>query len=501
MGDNNYIEKYMEIKTLIVGYKPLIENGEKHKSSEIRADNYFKEFLKKFDLGELHFCGFTGYKEIIDQLNPILCIVFGENYAEEISGYKKGIILYVTYSPSEIFWRKKEQEGRIKEQEATFKEIESLLKKIKDEGHKEEDVRKFASMDYKDWYEMIKQSFLSEKPDLISKAWNLLTNNEGPSMFKWMKVNFLLDCWNASDGKGKEEFLTMAMEQHIENGSAREINIFTEADGIKYRQYMFTYPDGSDSNYIRRIPIANDMEKSEYESLLYKYETPTGVQMMMEAGQVKELWEKHKSGYNRPTRMKKLLLTSDGFVNPRIGKRFIELIGKDPKNIRVLFIPTAAQGEVEMSYVHESEKELVNLGIPKESIVWANDLKSAHTEYCDAIYVCGGNTFYLMDEIRKTGFDKKIIDFINSGKVYVGVSAGSIIMCPDISISAPFDPNNVGLKDMAGLNITDKVITPHYQRKEKEMIDNWEKSHSYEVVRLNDGEAMEVSDNGGNIIQ
>lgn len=45
--------------------------------------------------------------------------------------------------------------------------------------------------------------------------------------------------------------------------------------------------------------------------------------------------------------MKKLLLTSDGLVNPKIGQQFLELIGKDPKEIRVLFIPTAAEYKFE----------------------------------------------------------------------------------------------------------------------------------------------------------
>jgi len=190
--------------------------------------------------------------------------------------------------------------------------------------------------------------------------------------------------------------------------------------------------------------------------------------------------------------MKKLLLTSDGFVNPKIRQRFLELVGKNPKDIKVLFIPTASRGEHEMSYVYESEKELIETGIPKENTVWAQSLKNIKTADYDAMYVCGGNTFYLMNEIKKTGFDKKIIDFINSGKVYVGVSAGSIIMCPDVSISESFDQNDVNIQDTVGLNMISKVITPHYQRKEKEIIDNWEKSHNYEVIRLNDGQGVEV---------
>jgi dipeptidase E len=198
--------------------------------------------------------------------------------------------------------------------------------------------------------------------------------------------------------------------------------------------------------------------------------------------------------------MKKLLLTSDSFANPGIGKRFLELVGKDPAQIIVLFIATASRTEEEILYVRKSEEELMGLGILKPHIVWASDLKDFSVDGYDAIYVCGGNTFHLLHEIRRTGFDKKIIDFINNGGVYVGVSAGSIIMGPDISIAAPFDENDVGLEDFSGLNIIKSAIAPHYQRKERAIIDAWEHSHAYKVLRLNDGQAVDASTNLEKII-
>jgi peptidase E len=84
--------------------------------------------------------------------------------------------------------------------------------------------------------------------------------------------------------------------------------------------------------------------------------------------------------------------------------------------------------------------------------------------------------------------------------LYVGVSAGTIIACPDASIAAPFDDNRVGLKDMSALNVIDKVITPHYQHKEKAIIDKWEKDNSYTVIRLNDGQAVVVINNNIQVI-
>lgn len=191
--------------------------------------------------------------------------------------------------------------------------------------------------------------------------------------------------------------------------------------------------------------------------------------------------------------MKKLLLTSDGFANSKIGKRFLELIGKNPKDIKVIFIPTASETEEEVSYVYKSEKELTDLDIPKENIFWLNMKNiplAGEIQSYDVMYVCGGNTFHLLNEIRNTGFDKKIIEFINSDKIYVGVSAGSIIMGPSITTSS--DKNKVGLKDINGFNFFSKAIVPHYQRKEKSIIDELEKKNQWKIIRLNDGQAVEV---------
>ncbi len=185
--------------------------------------------------------------------------------------------------------------------------------------------------------------------------------------------------------------------------------------------------------------------------------------------------------------MRKLLLTSAGFDNPKLGEKFLELIGKDPKEIKVLFIPIAARTDEEKHYTNESKKELLDLGI-KDIIEY--NLEGDIPKEFDAIYVCGGNTFYLLHKIRETGFDKKLIGFIDQGKVYVGVSAGSIIMGPLIGIAAPFDQNEIGLKDLTGLNLIDSVITPHYTLEEKEIIDKFEGEHK--IIRLTDQQAVLV---------
>jgi dipeptidase E len=213
--------------------------------------------------------------------------------------------------------------------------------------------------------------------------------------------------------------------------------------------------------------------------------------------------------------MKKLLLTSTGFTNSKIGKCFLEMVNMKPVDIKVLFIPTASRTEHEMFYVRESEKELIDMGIPKANIVWLDiNATSAVGDLAkyNVVYVCGGNTFYLAYHMKRIGFDKKIVEMVNHGCVYVGVSAGSVLAGPDISIAGPWDENDVGkdgpwdnndveLRDMRGLNLTDKVATPHYKDEEEKIIEEFVTKLPYKIVRITDNQAFKEVDGVNEIIE
>ena len=83
---------------------------------------------------------------------------------------------------------------------------------------------------------------------------------------------------------------------------------------------------------------------------------------------------------------------------------------------------------------------------------------------CDWIHVNGGNPFYLLLQMRKSGFDKFIRRQLDKGVIYTGSSSGSIVMAPDIEVTACFDMNIYGeeLKTFNGLSLVDFLILPHW---------------------------------------
>jgi dipeptidase E len=104
----------------------------------------------------------------------------------------------------------------------------------------------------------------------------------------------------------------------------------------------------------------------------------------------------------------------------------------------------------ELFYVNESKKELISIGIREKNIFDLNFFESfeiLESDF-DVVYVCGGNTFDILNSLREKKLDLLIEKVLLNNGVYVGVSAGSIIVGPSIKIAgwgSEGDLNNLSL--------------------------------------------------------
>lgn len=189
----------------------------------------------------------------------------------------------------------------------------------------------------------------------------------------------------------------------------------------------------------------------------------------------------------------KLLLTSTGIANEIIHKSFVQLVGKPLKQIKVVFIPTASRFDDELVYVEVSRRQLVDVGVKNiKTLNLDHQITAAEIADADVIYVCGGNTFYLMQQIHESGFDKALRGFDG---LYFGVSAGSIVVGPNVEVSGPWDENDVKLSDTTGMGIIDFAVIPHYQRKEKSIVEKLKSATDYDIIELTDDQAIIVHNN------
>ena len=127
--------------------------------------------------------------------------------------------------------------------------------------------------------------------------------------------------------------------------------------------------------------------------------------------------------------MKKILLTSTGFDNENIMNKFIDLLNVDVKDAKVLFIITAANDPDAVRILSGCLDDLTKCGILDNNITVYDMHKLISQEEInkyDAIYVCGGSTKYLVDRISELNIKPVIDKYIESGGIYIGVSAGSV---------------------------------------------------------------------------
>lgn len=200
--------------------------------------------------------------------------------------------------------------------------------------------------------------------------------------------------------------------------------------------------------------------------------------------------------------MRKLFLASSFTDVSSIFKKF----ENDLKGKRVTFIPTASIVEEVVFYVDEGKQELENLGLIVDELeisTASRDEIENKLKNNDFIYVTGGNTFFLLQELKRTGADKIIISEVQNGKVYIGESAGSIITSNNIEYVKGMDniekaPN---LQEYSSLGLIDFYPAPHhncypFEKIVQKIIDNYDSKLN--LLPISNTEAITVIDNNIN---
>jgi len=246
----------METKTLVIGFDPTTEQSSL-KPIQRKEHLYFCDVFNKHNFGEVHYSDHTNWPQRLDEVHPILVIVFDSGVAEKVKDYKADSFIYVFDSQRKIL-RNKNQE----KEDEKYKEVEKLIQTIS-EKNDESVMRRVASMDYKATYKMVKDMLLSEKPDLIKRAWEMLQLNHGE--WPWMRAQLIMECWNHAKPKGKEEFVMIGVNRWLENGVAVRIEDMIDGENTLHQ---FKLNDGT----IYRVLVATDvMGKYSYEELMNKY--------------------------------------------------------------------------------------------------------------------------------------------------------------------------------------------------------------------------------------
>jgi dipeptidase E len=170
----------------------------------------------------------------------------------------------------------------------------------------------------------------------------------------------------------------------------------------------------------------------------------------------------------------RLLLTSAGIKNQSIHGALVELLGKPIAESSALCIPTAQYGhpqvspEMAWSFISgQSPLPMCGLGWKSLGVLELTALPSIEKERwlswvreTDVLLVAGGDALYLCHWMRQSGLADLLPSL--SEMVWVGLSAGSMVMTPRIGEDfVQWRPPN---GDDGTLGIVDFSICPHLAR-------------------------------------
>lgn len=197
--------------------------------------------------------------------------------------------------------------------------------------------------------------------------------------------------------------------------------------------------------------------------------------------------------------MKKLFLASS-FKD--VASLFAEF-ENDLSGKSVTFIPTASVVEKVVFYVNAGKKALEKLGLVVDelevSTATGDEIRAKLTKN-DYIYVTGGNTFFLMQELKRSGADKILVEEVNAGKLYIGESAGAIVTSANIEYIIGMDSVKKApdLENYEALGLVDFYTVPHYinppfKKIAQKIIDNY--SSRLNLVPISNKDAILVEDN------
>lgn len=203
----------------------------------------------------------------------------------------------------------------------------------------------------------------------------------------------------------------------------------------------------------------------------------------------------------------KLILCSEGFHTQNSVKKCVELVGKPQDKITFAIINEGYSVELgnkrwvlknlnDLANNFPAEIDLVNLlALPLNEVEERIMSK-------DAIFTIGGNTDYLMSVFVKTGFNKLLPKLLES-KVYVGSSAGSMVMGKRLSSEVRktlYDDVTSLDETTEYLRLVDFSFLPHLDSDNEnfkyraEKLTQAAKKHPGKIYGLRDDSAMVIVD-------
>jgi peptidase E len=194
----------------------------------------------------------------------------------------------------------------------------------------------------------------------------------------------------------------------------------------------------------------------------------------------------------------KLFLASK-IKDPATFEKLTEYIGGF-KNKTITLIPTATNAENGWGHYKIKEdgtwKLIHSLDAKVQDILledYRNESVIKELEHRDIIWFMGGMAGYLSYWIRRCKIDLHLKRLLDSGTVYVGSSAGAMVVGQTLQVSGwNWVDDERGSEGIKPIGLVDFDILPHYQ--DKYLVEIKKKYVGKKIYLLKDGEEIIVED-------
>jgi Peptidase E len=198
-----------------------------------------------------------------------------------------------------------------------------------------------------------------------------------------------------------------------------------------------------------------------------------------------------------------MVITSSGFndINNYVSDNMKELYKGIACNKKVMILSNAAPHGNGNYVARENVKEnFLKIGANKVDIIDLNKENLSSMLNYDIIYGLGGDPNYLIELNKNPNFKNIFVQFLKKG-IYIGESAGSMILCDDLKwayiIKKGTKPKyDIELDTYQGLGLTDCKIFPHWNKAEENVklkTEQYEQENNVEFTKLNDGEYIVIN--------
>ena len=127
--------------------------------------------------------------------------------------------------------------------------------------------------------------------------------------------------------------------------------------------------------------------------------------------------------------MKNLILMSDGFTEESLKNDEISgLLKRVAEGKKVMILGNATLGGSNFSQREVVKGIFENAGAKQVDIVDINRDNAAMVLDYEVLYVIGGDPRFLLNMLYETNVKENISQFLHNGGVYIGESAGSMIL-------------------------------------------------------------------------